>query len=41
MLQRRGMSPRPVLVYDGHHAPSVEGTAYFDAIIPVRKLLGV
>ena len=38
---RRGMSPRPVLVYDGHLAPSVEGTGYFDAIIPARKLLGL
>ena len=38
---RSGMSPRPVLVYDGCLAPSVEGTGFFDAIIPARKLLGL
>lgn len=36
---RKGMSPRPVLVYDGELAPSVEGSGYFDAIIPAAKLL--
>ena len=36
---RKGMSPRPVLVYEGELAPSVEGSGYFDAIIPAYKLL--
>ena len=36
---RKGMSPRPVLVYEGELAPSVEGSGYFDAIIPASKLL--
>ena len=38
---RPGMSPRPVLVYDGCLAQSVEGTGFFDAVIPARKLLGL
>ena len=38
---RSGMTPRPVLVYDGFLAPSVEGTGFFDAVIPARKLLGL
>lgn len=38
---RSGMTPRPVLVYEGHLAPSVEGTGFFDAIIPARRLLGL
>ena len=38
---RRGMSARPVLVYDGVLAPSVEADGYFDAIVPARKLLGL
>ena len=38
---RKGMSARPVLVYDGELSPSVEGCGYFDAIIPARKLLGL
>ena len=38
---RKGMSPRPVLVYDGELEPSVEGTGFFDAVIPARKLLGL
>lgn len=38
---RPGMTPRPVLVYDGHLSPSVEGSGYFDAVIPVGKLLGL
>ena len=37
---RAGMSPRPVLVYDGHLSPSVEGSGYFDAVIPAGRLLG-
>ena len=36
---RKGMSPRPVLVYEGELAPSVEGSGYFDAVIPASKLL--
>ena len=38
---RSGMTPRPVLVYDGTLAPSVEGTGFFDAVIPAHKLLGI
>lgn len=38
---REGMSARPVLVYDGKLDPVVEGNGYFDAVIPVSKLLGV
>ena len=38
---RSGMSVRPVLVYDGELAPSVEGTGFFDAIIPFRRLLNL
>ena len=37
---RKGMSARPVLVYEGELAPYVEGCGYFDAIIPAAKLLG-
>ena len=36
---RKGLSARPVLVYDGELLPSVEGTGYFDAIINARQLL--
>lgn len=36
---RAGLSVRPVLVYDGELAPSVEGTGFFDAIIPAARLL--
>jgi len=36
---RKGMSRRPVLVYDGELDPSVEGSGYFAAIIPAGKLL--
>ena len=37
---RKGMMPRPVLVYDGelHHA--VEASGFFDAVVPAQKLLG-
>ena len=38
---RKGMSPRPVLVYDGELEPSVEGSGFFDAVIPAEKLLGL
>ena len=37
---REGVSPRPVLVYDGELSPVVSGRGYFDAIIPARKLIG-
>ena len=37
---RKGLSARPVLVYDGELQPSVEGAGYFDAIINARQLLG-
>jgi len=36
---RKGVSPRPVLVYDGELDPAVEGSGYFDAIIPACKLI--
>ena len=38
---RAGMSKRPVLVYDGRLDPVVEGSGFFAAIIPGRKLLGL
>ena len=38
---RAGMTPRPVLVYDGHLSPSVEGSGFFDVIVPASKLLGL
>ena len=37
---RKGMTPRPVLVYDGELHPAVEATGFFDAVVPARKLLG-
>jgi len=36
---RAGVSPRPVLVYDGELDPVVEGNGYFDAIVPAYKFL--
>lgn len=36
---RKGMTARPVLVYDGELEPSVEGTGFFDALIPASRLL--
>jgi len=38
---RKGMSVRPVLVYDGELDPYVEGTGFFDSIISSRALLGL
>lgn len=38
---RPGMSKRPVLVYDGHLDPAVEGSGFFAAVVPGRKLLGL
>lgn len=36
---RKGVSVRPVLVYDGELAPIVEANGYFSAIIPASELL--
>ena len=36
---RKGLSPRPVLIYDGEVDPSVTGTAFFDAVINAADLL--
>lgn len=38
---RKGMSARPVLVFDGELHPAVEASGYFDAVIPFRRLLGL
>lgn len=38
---RKGMSTRPVLVYDGELEPYVEGTGFFDAIISASSLLNL
>ena len=38
---RKGVSARPVLVYDGELDGAVEGNGYFEAIVPARKLLGL
>jgi len=38
---RKGMSVRPVLVYDGELDPYVEGTGYFDSVISAQTLLGL
>jgi len=40
LLLRKGLSKRPVLVYDGELDPAVEGSGYFAATIPFEKLLG-
>ncbi len=37
---RKGMMPRPVLVYDGELHPAVEASGFFDAVVPAQKLLG-
>ena len=39
--RREGVSIRTALVYDGHLAPIAKADGYFDAIIPVSKLLGL
>ena len=36
---RRGLSTRPVLVYEGELDGGVEGAGFFDAIIPAQNLL--
>ena len=38
---RGGMSKRPVLVYDGHLNPVVEGDGFFAATVSGRRLLGL
>lgn len=38
---RAGVSVRPCLVYEGELAPRVQSQDYFDAIVPVRRLLGL
>ena len=37
--RRKNLSLRPVLVYDGEVSPQVEGSGFFDAVIPAGKLL--
>ena len=37
----RGVSVRTALIYDGELVPSVEADGYFDALVPVRRLLGI
>lgn len=36
----RGISVRTALVYEGHLSPGVEADGYFDAIVPIERLLG-
>lgn len=38
---RKGVSARPVLVFDGELDPVVEGDGFFDAVVPASKLLGL
>ena len=38
---RKGMSKRPVLVYDGYLDPAVEASGFFSAIVSGRRLLGI
>jgi len=35
------VSIRTALVYEGHLAPIVEADDYFDAIIPIERILGL
>lgn len=37
----RDKSARPVLIYDGELAPSIETDGFFDALISFRSLLGL
>ena len=39
--RREGVSIRTALVYDGHLAPIAKADGYFDAIVPISKLLGL
>ena len=36
-----GVSIRSALVYEGRLAPIVEADGYFDALVPIEKLLGL
>lgn len=36
-----GVSIRSALVYEGHLAPIVEADGYFDALVPIERLLGL
>jgi hypothetical protein len=38
---RRGLTARPVLVYDGELHPMIEASGFFDVVVPVQKLLGI
>lgn len=38
---KKGMSKRPVLVYDGELDPLVEADGFFSALISSRQLLGI
>ena len=38
---RKGLSKRPVLVYDGELDPAVEADGFFSALISARQLLGI
>ena len=38
---RKGLSKRPVLVYDGELDPAVEADGFFSAVISSRQLLGI
>ena len=37
---RDGISVRTALVYDGKLSKSVQGSGYFDAIVPFKNLIG-
>lgn len=37
---RKGLSVRPVLVYDGELDPQLAGSGYFAAIVDASRLLG-
>ena len=37
---RKGVSVRPVLVYDGELDPQLAGSGYFAAIVDASRLLG-
>ena len=38
---RKGLSKRPVLVYNGELDPAVEADGFFSALISARQLLGI
>ena len=37
----RGVSAKTALVYDGHLSPVARADGYFDAVVPISKLLGL